>query len=77
MKNRYLLATLLIVSSFVVGLSFQAPSSSAYEYKFENGITEKKANELGAQGWELAAIQSPAGVGMGTVVPVYVFKRLK
>lgn len=47
----------------------------AWEYKFEYSASEKKANELGLQGWELVAIQSPSTAGFGNNIPTYVFKR--
>jgi hypothetical protein len=42
-----------------------------WEYKFEYSINEKKANELGAQGWELA------GMTQNGALTAYVFKRQK
>lgn len=74
MRNRTLLVLLLVASTFTVGLSFQAQPPPGYEYKFESAPTEKKANALGAEGWELVAIESQ---GQGRIVPTYVFKRRK
>lgn len=54
-----------------------SPAAETWEYKIEYKISEKKANELGAQGWELAAIESPSAAGIGNNVPTYVFKRSK
>lgn len=69
---------ILIVSICLLFLSagaFSAPAPVTYEYKFEYKMNEKKANELGAQGWELAAIESTSNAGIANNVPTYVFKR--
>lgn len=47
----------------------------AWEYKFEFLVNEKKANQLGAEGWELSAIESTSTAGTTANVPTYVFKR--
>lgn len=50
---------ILIVSLCLLFLSvgaFSAPAPVAWEYKFEYKCTEKKANELGAVGWELVNV---------------------
>jgi hypothetical protein len=49
-----------------------SPARQRYEYKFEHAPTEKRANELAADGWELIAVES---AGAGRIVPTYVFKR--
>ena len=70
---------LLIVSIcllFLSAVAFSRPTSATYEYKFEYKMSERKANELGAQGWELAAIES-TGPGISNNVPTYVFKRAR
>lgn len=66
--NRKLLVIVLCVL-FLVGWQMQKPT---WEYKVENGISEKKINELGAQGWEIASCGSYNG-GM----PYCIFKRAK
>lgn len=76
MKTKITLALLILVLLFNVAAS-QAPQRVTWEYKLEYGITPKKANELGAQGWELAAIESTSNAGIANNVPVYVFKRAK
>lgn len=77
MKTKITLVLLTLALLFNVAAS-QAPSSRViWEYKFEYGLNQKKANDLGAQGWELAAIESTSNAGMGNNVPVYVFKRAK
>lgn len=75
MRNRILLAASLAVSLLCAAFTYQAQSSKAQvEYKLEYGATEKKVNELAAQGWEVVAV----GSGGTTVnVPVFVFKRQK
>ena len=75
MKNRLLLVAILIVTILCAGFVFQnSTKPSQYEYKFEYAASEKKANELAAQGWELVAIESP---GANHPVATYVFKRAK
>lgn len=54
----------------------QVENTQQWEYKFDFSTTEKKANELGSQGWELVAIQS-TGPGLGNNVSTYVFKRIR
>ena len=73
MKNKLLVITLLAVVFISVAWS---QSKSQWEYKFEYGISEKKANELGAQGWELCTASS-AGSGIASNVETFVFKRPK
>ena len=47
-----------------------------WEYRFESGPSEKKANDIGAEGWEFVAVQ-PAGPGAGSNAPTYIFKRAR
>lgn len=75
MKTKLFIAA-LIVMSFLAGTGLTQPQQRAWEYKFEYKMDEKKANNLGSDGWELAAIESP-GPGIANNVPTYVFKRLK
>lgn len=72
MKNKLLLLILLL-AVLTLGARFSTPT---YEYKFEYSPSEKKANQLGMEGWELVAIQG-TGPGLGNNVPTYVFKRAK
>jgi hypothetical protein len=73
MKKKILSAAALVLLVLCAGFTYQT-ARSQFEYKFENGVTEKKANELGADGWELVAVL-PAGAGR--VVPEYIFKRAR
>lgn len=75
MKNKLLIAIALSVA-VLTSIGAQTKPQS-WEYKFEYKMNEKKANELGTQGWELAAIESTSTAGLGTNVPTYVFKRAK
>ncbi len=75
MKQRVLALALLVGILLTVGWTQQAHAT--WEYKFEYKMNEKKANELGSQGWELAAIESTSTAGIGNNVAVYVFKRAK
>ena len=72
MKNKILLTLLLLTC--LAGLGFQVRSPQKWEYKVEHSPAEKKINELGEQGWELVAIQSPS---QNILVSTYVFKRAK
>lgn len=74
--KRNLLTILAIVSFlFLFGFTYSQNSKPVtFEYKFEDGCTEKRANELGAQGWELAGIQAQGGM---RISPIYVFKKAK
>lgn len=78
MKNKLYIALLALVLGFyfVNSRSQAASVPVAYEYKFDFNTSEKKANELGSQGWDLVAVQS-TGPGLGNNVPTYVFKRAK
>lgn len=70
----------LIIVAVVLLASIGAtshPQRPVWEYKLEYKMNEKKANELGAQGWELAAIESSSSAGPGSNVPTYVFKRAR
>lgn len=73
MKRTLLVIAIVLGSLFSVAWT-QRPQQTLWEYKFEYEIREKKANELGAQGWELVAI-SPTG--SASSVTEYVFKRAK
>lgn len=75
MKTFLMIVVLLL--SVIVATGLTSQPQKAWEYKLEFKMSEKKANELGAQGWELAAIESTSTAGIGNNVPVYVFKRLK
>lgn len=67
----------LVLSALTIGWANQQPKTQQWEYKFEYKMNERKANELGTQGWELAAIESPTNAGIATNVPAYVFKRTR
>lgn len=65
---------ILLVSICLLVLSvgaFSAPTPTGYEYKFEYKCTEKKANELAANGWELVTMDE----GSTGVFSVCAFKR--
>jgi len=75
--NRKILLVLAFVLVFTLGgFTFPQKNQTQYEYKFEYDIREKKANELGSQGWELVGIGA-CGEGAGCNVTVFVFKRAK
>lgn len=64
---------LLAVCLLTVSATSQRPS---WEYKFEYKMSEKKANDLAAEGWELI-IASSHGSGPASNVTEYVFRRPK
>jgi hypothetical protein len=66
----------LVLLSLVSIAWVQSSKPVQWEYKFDFNTSEKKANELGAQGWELVAIQS-TGPGVGHNVSTYAFRRVK
>lgn len=70
-----LLLPIIILSILSISAVTQQPKTQ-WEYKFEYATREKKANELGAQGWELVAVSS-LGSGPTSNVAEYVFKRAK
>lgn len=71
MKNRLLLVTALSVSLLSAGFAYQSKPVQ-YEYKIQYDASEKKLNDLAAQGWEVVAVG--AG-GTSVTVPVFVLKR--
>jgi hypothetical protein len=72
MKNKLLLTALLLVC--LVGVGFQIRPAQKWQYKVEHSPAENKINQLGEDGWELVAIQSPS---QNILVSTYVFKRAK
>lgn len=72
---------LIAVLCVVLFASFSRPQTTTktrgqFEYKYEYNCSEKKANELGADGWQLVAVESANGRVTGNV-STYVFKREK
>jgi hypothetical protein len=59
----------------VLGFTYQT-NRAQYEYRFVDGCTEKKANELGSEGWELVAAKA-TGAGVTANVGTFIFKRQK
>ena len=70
--------TLLFILCLCITAFAQTNNSAhqSFEYKIEYKLSEKKANELGAQGWELVAMGS-TGSGSSSNIIEYVFKRAK
>lgn len=73
MKN--ILITLMLTLGLLFTVAAQQPRTN-WEYKFEFNLSEKKANSLGAEGWELVTASS-AGSGLASNVETFVFKRAK
>lgn len=67
----------LVAVTVTLGFTFKRPVPQTWEYKLEFKMDEQKANRLGAEGWELAAIESTSTAGIAKNVPTYVFKRPK
>lgn len=74
MKNRILLAVLLISSVLTIGFA-RAPQPSAvkFEYKVLYGAKERELNKLGLDGWEVVA--GAAESSTSVTIPVFVLKR--
>lgn len=60
MRNRIVLAALLLASLFCVGFARQAQQSAHWEYKTACGRAD--LNKLGEEGWELAAATQDGNV---------------
>lgn len=75
MKTLIIVAVLLVVT-VTLGFTFKTPTAQQWEYRFAGSMTENKANELGAQGWELVTVDSKPMMG-GGAIGNYVFKRPK
>lgn len=75
MKNRILLAALLLASLLCVGFIYRAQTRQQYEYKLEYSPKEKKVNQLAAEGWELVAVGAESSTTV--TMSVFVFKRPK
>jgi hypothetical protein len=72
-----LMLVVVVVSVLTLGQATKEKSlPTQWEYKFDFSATERRANDLGGQGWELVAIQS-TGPGPGNDVATYVYKRQK
>lgn len=76
MKNKILLAVLSAVC--LLTLAFQIRTAQKWEYKVEyhGTISERKLNELGAEGWELVSTEISIKNGDSNVTSFY-FKRYK
>lgn len=68
MKRNILVIVLLASLMFLLGFTVQ--SKPQWEYKFVLSPTEKKTNQLAAEGWELTAVDSSSDN-----LPTFVFKR--
>lgn len=75
MKTLSIFIVLFAICAITIGGTIQS-QPKVWEYKFIFEANEKRANQLGQDGWELIAIQS-TGPGLGNNVPTYVFKRAK
>lgn len=76
MRRKLLIVLILLAVFFIGGFTFAQKSQPQYEYKFEYNVSEKKANQLGAEGWELVTA-SATGSGPASNVETFVFKRAK
>lgn len=74
MKNKLLLIAVLVLAFLTIGARF---TPTTYEYKVASLPSEKKLNELGAEGWELCAIETKGGAMGSAPIGTYVFKRAK
>ncbi|MGI9035719.1 MAG: hypothetical protein ACR2GD_06740 [Pyrinomonadaceae bacterium] len=74
MKTKIITIAIILFTLFVTAWTVQTAQTKVFEYKYENRPLEEKANELGAQGWELVAIQGATDHNFNAT---YVFKREK
>lgn len=74
MRTFLLIVVLLLSVIVATGGSQSTPQPTVWEYKFEYEINEKKANALGAQGWELISVSPTSSTSS---VTEYAFKRAK
>jgi hypothetical protein len=72
MRRNILVALVLLAVFLLGGFTFAQTIKQQWEYKVENGVAEKRFNDLGSQGWELVSCGQFNG-GM----PYCVFKRLR
>lgn len=75
MKTLLIVAVLLVVA-VTLGFTFKRPVPQSWEYHLEYKLDERKANQLGAEGWELVAGSSNPG-GLANNIIIWVFKRPK
>lgn len=73
MKRLLFILVLVVVS---IGATAQT-SRPTWEYKFEYKVSEKKANEMASQGWELMAVGNESGGMAASSVPFMIFRRPK
>jgi len=71
MRNRVVLVTLIIASSFVTGLSFQMQPRPSQQWEYRQTCRFDDANKLGADGWEMVTATG------GSAVTCFYFKRQK
>lgn len=80
MKTTLIAVLIAVLSIIVFAQAGQTPAPVVsnppvvWEYKYENRPSEEKANQLGADGWELTAIQGATDHNFNAT---YVFKREK
>lgn len=66
MRNRIILAALLIVSPFCVGLSFNAQPRAEWEFKAipsSDKYVPKEVIAAGIEGWEIVAVKDTISDG--------------
>jgi hypothetical protein len=73
MRKKIILGALVAcLFAFVAVFAFaQSGSNVRWEYSVQRGINQTTANQLGAEGWELVAVD---GHGVSNA-PAWVFKR--
>lgn len=74
--KRFLAIALFLCTALAAGGWTMQTSRTQWEYKIVYKLNEKRANELGSDGWELVAIGG-MGSGPASNVETFVFKRPK
>jgi hypothetical protein len=75
MRNKILLAALLLMSLLLVGFVYRQ-ARVQWEYRVIDNANEKKLDELGSEGWELVSVE-PLASGGSTLSAHFYLKRQK
>ena len=71
--KRLMRALLILAALLTIGFTYR-PKALIFEYKIETDADEKRLNQLGAEGWELVALDRGTGALSRSM---FVMKRVK